>query len=226
MEKYTLGAIALVAILLVSATAVPPAVGTENAREAGSVGDESVQENGQNATRVQNLTIDQLSLSNVTLSDTTIGTLELENVTRGNETISNRTMENLSADRVTVDGILYNVTLKNVTIRDDSVAEALLPPRPSENESVTNGTFDNITLEGIVLVEDTTLDGVVLETVVGSNITITNLAEDVEPTNATVETPVLEVESATIGSESRGNLTKPEGVLETTQPENETTTAA
>lgn len=231
MERYRLGVSGCVVLLLVFGAIAPLTTGEATVRDSAPLPNQSAQQPADNATHVRNLTIEQLSLIDVTLTNTTIARLEIRNVTRDGESPTNRTMENVSARTLFVNNaVLLNVSLNNVTIRNDSVAEALLSSRPTANRSIDNSTFEKLTLEGVVVLENLTVRGAAIETVVVANATLPDVVGKTEPVRKQANTtPVLEIGSATI-VKFRGAVlgdqtpTETTTTTATTRRANETTT--
>lgn len=205
MNGHRFGVLACVGLLLVVGAVGPPSGG------AAPSADRPHQQSGDGATEVRNLTIEQLSLIDVTLTNASIRSLTIVEGRHGNESLTNRTVENVSARTVVVqNAVMLNVTFVNATIRDDSVAEMLLGGAAT-NESVENGTIGNLTLDGVVVVEDETVDGVAIESAVVTNATVPTLTGDPRPVRQGANrTPALEVANVTVDRFRRsqvGNVT-------------------
>lgn len=231
MPRLRHGVSACVVLLLVFSMTTSLTAGGAPVQDSAPLPSQSTQQPSDNATQVQNLTIEQLSLLNVTLTNTTIETLKIVNVTRDGESLTNRTMENVSAKTLTVNNaVLLNVSLDNVTIRNDSLAKTLLGPRPTTNKSIGNATFEKLTFEGVVVLENLTVDGAKIGTVEVANATLPNAIGKTEPVQKQANrTPALEIGSATIvkfqgevlGGQPPTDTTTPP---ETAEQVNETTT--
>lgn len=182
---------------------VPATVGVSAATD-GTAGSTpfAVQDQAQNQTAINltNVTIERLHLRNVR-----INTSQVENMTVpgsfsvGNDTSADRTFNNGTASRLFVlNATLRNVTFENLTIRNRTIARQLLGRSAVE---IANGSQRQN-----VMIENATLNGTTIPTVVIDRVQINDAAlrtvriqEDAqfEPRTQTVERPVIEASQMT-----------------------------